>query len=274
MNVSGPTDAVKGAEGCGLVRTETLFAGYQGAPSRLQQAEVYAELARNLGQTTIRLWDIGADKPLPFAKQPPENNPFLGVRGVRLLRKFPHLLRDQLGAVLDANQTLESEGLGKLLRVMIPMVNHVHQVDWVRSLLEEITADTYGIEEAARPAQIPLPLGIMVETPSAALRMDEFCGAVDFISIGTNDLCQYVAAADRGNSQVADLTDEVRETVVEMVRQIAQVCHDAAAPIEVCVCGDMASDPAWAGKLVAAGVDSLSVRAGMIAMIKQTIRQL
>lgn len=274
VNVSGPTGAVKGAEGCGLVRTETLFAGYQGAPSRLQQAEVYAELARNLGQTTIRLWDIGADKPLPFAKQPPENNPFLGVRGVRLLRKFPHLLRDQLGAVLDANQTLESEGLGKLLRVMIPMVNHVHQVDWVRSLLEEITADTYGIEEAARPAQIPLPLGIMVETPSAALRMDEFCGVVDFISIGTNDLCQYVAAADRGNSQVADLADEVRETVVEMVRQIAQVCHDAAAPIEVCVCGDMASDPAWAGKLVAAGVDSLSVRAGMIAMIKQTIRQL
>lgn len=113
-----------------------------------------------------------------------------------------------------------------------------------------------------------------METPSAALRMKEFCEAVDFVSIGTNDLCQYVAAADRGNSQVADLADEVRETVVEMVRQIAEVCHHAAAPIEVCVCGDMASDPAWAGKLVAAGVDSLSVRPGMIAMIKQTIRQL
>ena len=274
VNVSSPTGAVKGAEGCGLVRTETLFAGFQAAPSRVQQAQVYAELARNLGPTTIRLWDIGADKPLPFAKQPPEGNPFLGVRGVRLLRKFPHLLRDQLGAVLDANQALEAEGLGKLLRVMIPMVNHVHQVDWVRSLLEEVTADTFEIEEDARPTQIPLPLGIMVETPSAALRMKEFCGSVDFVSVGTNDLCQYVAAADRGNSQVADLADEVRETVVEMVRKIAQVAHEGADALEVCVCGDMASDPAWAGKLVQAGVDSLSVRAGMIAMIKQTIRQL
>lgn len=274
VNVSTATEAIKGAEGCGLLRTETLFAGYQIAPSRKQQAEVYARLARKLGQTTIRLWDIGADKPLPFAKQAPEPNPFLGVRGVRLLRKFPHLVREQLGAVLDANQTLEAAGLGKPLRVMIPMVNHVRQVDWVRSLLEEITADTFGMEEDVRPVEIPLELGIMLETPSAALRMAEFTSAVDFVSVGTNDLCQYVAAADRENSQVAELADEVRETVVEIIREVVRLAHSAEKPIEVCVCGDMASDPAWTGKLVQAGVDSLSVRAGMIAMIKQTIRQL
>ena len=274
VNVTTATGTVKGAEGCGLLRTETLFAGYQVAPSRKQQAKVYAGLARQLGQTTIRLWDIGADKPLPFAKQPPEPNPSLGVRGVRLLRKFPHLVREQLGAVIDANQTLEAAGPGKPLRVIIPMVNHVRQVDWVRSLLEEISADTFGIEGDARPVEIPLQLGIMLETPSAALRMAEFVSAVDFVTVGTNDLCQYIAAADRGNSQVAELADEVRETVVEMIREVVRLAHGAKKPIEVCVCGDMASDPAWAGKLVQAGVDSLSVRAGMIAMIKQTIRQL
>ena len=233
-----------GAEGSGLVRTEVLFGDRATAPTVEEQARAFVAIGNALaGPITIRTWDAGGDKPLPFLSQPAEPNPFLGVRGLRVFRDRPELLRDQLEAVCRAAEEVE-------VRVMFPMVATAEELAWARELV--------GCE---------LPVGIMVEVPAAALRIDRLAAGLDFVSIGTNDLTQYTLAADRGNAAVAGLADALDPAVLTLIRRVTDVVDDVA------VCGDLAGDPDAAVLLAGLGVTELSAVGPQVPLVKARLRE-
>lgn len=236
-----------GAEGSGLIRTEVLFGNRATAPSVDEQTETYLAIARALGgrPITIRTWDVGGDKPLPFLPMPAEPNPFLGRRGLRAFRDDPSLLVEQLQAVC---RTAERTAV----KVMFPMVTTAEEVAWARSLLAD--------------APDGLRVGVMVEVPALAVRVQQLTAGLDFVSIGTNDLTQYTTASDRGNAAVAKLADALDPAVLELVARVAQRGPDAA------VCGDLAGDPGAAVLLVGLGVRELSAVGPQVPMVKARLR--
>ncbi|MGB3828172.1 MAG: phosphoenolpyruvate--protein phosphotransferase [Ornithinimicrobium sp.] len=262
-NVTSPAEAAGavrlGAEGSGLVRTEVMFGGWSTAPTVHEQVAELTAVARALdgGEMTVRTWDIGADKPLPFWAQSPEQNPFLGVRGLRSFRTDPTLLVDQLEAVCQV-------ALEHPVRVMFPMVATVEEVHWALDQLAVAVARRGG----ARPEG--LDVGIMIEVPAAALRAEAMTTQLDFVSIGTNDLTQYTLAAERGNAGVEHLFDPLDPAVLAL---IAQVCRDVADGVSVGVCGGAASDPAAAALLVGLGVDDLSATPVAVPRVKAALRR-
>lgn len=247
-----------GADGSGLVRTEVLFGGHTTAPTVAEQVEAFTAIAEAMDgrPITIRTWDVGGDKPLPFHEQPPEANPFLGVRGLRAFRADPAPLVDQLEAVcrVAARHTV---------RVMFPMVATVEEVDWALARLEEASGRLAG----GRPDT--LEVGIMIEVPAAALRAEALTHQLDFVSIGSNDLTQYVLAAERGSPTLAELCDTADPAVLQLIRL---TCDDVADGVEVCVCGDAASDPGLAAVLVGLGVTELSAAAVAVPTVKAELR--
>ncbi|WP_300048598.1 dihydroxyacetone kinase phosphoryl donor subunit DhaM [Trueperella sp.] len=248
--------AKNGADGSGLVRTEVLFADWKHLPTVEEQAEVFVQIAEALGKDqpiTIRTWDVGADKPVPFFDAPAEDNPFLGVRGIRLMRRFPDALIDQFRAVIRVAQRAN-------IKVMIPMVTNLSEVAWARKMFNA------AVEAEGRPDELP-EFGMMLETPAALLNVAAFDEVVDFFSVGTNDLIQYVAAADRGNSSLSRVADEVIPLVVDL---IADTVRKLASPLGIC--GDLASSEEHVPQLVRAGVASLSVRPALVPQIKAAIR--
>lgn len=247
-NVGSVADATAaagfGAEGSGLVRTEVLFGDRATAPTVEEQAATFVAIGNALqGPITVRTWDAGGDKPLPFLPQPAEPNPFLGVRGLRVFRDRPELLRDQLEAVCRAAQETE-------VRVMFPMVATSEELAWARELI-----------------RCELPVGIMVEVPAAALRIDRLAAGLDFVSIGTNDLTQYTLAADRGNAAVAGLADALDPAVLTLIRRVTDVVDDVA------VCGDLAGDPDAAVLLAGLGVTELSAVGPQVPLVKARLRE-
>jgi len=250
VNVGVLQDAVdvRGADGSGLVRTEVLFGDRRTAPTVDEQAETFRAIARALGgkPITIRTWDVGGDKPLPFLPQAAEANPFLGERGLRVFRHRPDLLRDQLEAV--RRTAAETP-----VHVMFPMVTTADEVDWA---LEEL-GPRDGLE-----------VGIMVEVPAAALRVATLARDLDFVSIGTNDLTQYTTAADRTNAAVAPLADGLDPAVLQLIDHVART-----AGVRVAVCGDLASDPRSAVLLAALGVTELSAVGPQVPLVKAGLRQ-
>lgn len=220
-----------GADGIGLFRTEFLFLTGDSLPSEEEQFGIYREaaLACKGKPLIIRTLDIGADKPLAGYCSADEPNPMLGLRGIRLSLSRPELLRTQIRAITRASEYGD-------IRVMLPMVS---------------------IPDEIRAVECPLPLGIMVETPAAVLRAAEFASLCSFMSIGTNDLTQYIMAADRGNASVGYLYNAMDPAVVEAVRMTVRAAHEAGIPAGVC--GEMASDPQATETLLAAGVDYLSL---------------
>ena len=250
VNVGVLQDAVdvRGADGSGLVRTEVLFGDRRTAPTVDEQAETFRAIARALGgkPITIRTWDVGGDKPLPFLPQAAEANPFLGERGLRVFRHRPDLLRDQLEAV--RRTAAETP-----VHVMFPMVTTADEVDWA---LEEL-GPRDGLE-----------VGIMVEVPAAALRVATLARDLDFVSIGTNDLTQYTTAADRTNAAVAPLADGLDPAVLQLIGHVART-----AGVRVAVCGDLASDPQSAVLLAALGVTELSAVGPQVPLVKAGLRQ-
>ncbi len=248
-----------GAEGSGLVRTEVMFGGWSSAPTVQEQVAELTAVAQALGgrPMTVRTWDIGADKPLAFWAPAAEQNPFLGVRGVRSFVADPALLLDQLEAVCRV-------ALEHPVRVMFPMVATVGEVQWAWEQL--------SLAGSRLPDGVPesLEVGIMVEVPSAALRAEAMSVLLDFVSIGTNDLTQYTLAAERGNAGVEHLFDPLDPAVLGLV---ARVCGDVAEGVSVAVCGGAASDPASAALLVGLGVDDLSATPVAVPRVKAVLRR-
>jgi len=251
--------ARQGAEGAGLVRTEFLFLDRQSAPDEKEQHAVYQAIANALpGRPIIaRLLDIGGDKPVPYFATAREDNPMLGVRGIRLALQHPDLLECQLRAmtaVLPAGQ----------LRIMIPMVSMVDEIRQVRALLERVV-DAVGMEQAPQ-------LGIMVETPAAAATAGLLAVEADFLSIGTNDLTQYVLAIDRGNAGLADRVDPLHPAVLRMIQLTCEGAAEHGRPVGIC--GGVAGDPDALPLLIGLGVTELSMVPTMIPEAKARARGL
>jgi len=236
------------SEGVGLFRTEFLFLDRPHAPTLDEQREAYARVFEAFAgrKVVVRTLDAGADKPLRFATQPDEPNPALGVRGLRTARRLPQLLDDQLEAIARAAKDSHAE-----VWVMAPMVSSPSEAAAFRQ-----QAHNHGLVMA----------GVMVEVPSAALRATKVAAACDFLSIGTNDLAQYAMAADRMNSDLADLLDPWQPAVLDLVRLAAEGGQQEGK--RVGVCGESASDPLLALVLVGLGVTSLSMAPVRLAEVR------
>lgn len=254
-NVGGAPDAaVAGAaraEGIGLFRTEFCFLDRTDAPSVDEQTAAYrAVLAAFPGRkVVVRTLDAGSDKPLPFANAEDEENPALGVRGLRIARRRPELLRDQLKALAAA-----AEAESALVEVMAPMVA---TVDEAREFAAE--AHAAGLER----------VGIMIETPAAALLAEQLFEAVDFVSLGTNDLSQYTMAADRLLSDLGDLNDPWQPAVLRLIGEVGAAGRAAGKPVGVC--GEAGGDPALAPVLVGLGATSLSMTPRSLGRVAEAL---
>ena len=246
-----------GAEGCGLLRTEFLFLDRASAPDEDEQLGRYQAIAVALDgrPLIIRTLDAGGDKPLPYLPTPPEENPALGLRGVRSGLHRPDILLTQLRAICR----VRSKGI---VAVMLPMIASVAEVKQVRALLDVAVAET----GCAGPL-----LGVMIETPAAAMTVDRLAPAIDFISIGTNDLTQYALAMDRQNAALAAQLDSLHPAVL---RLIAQAAEGAGALKWIGVCGGLASDLLAAPILVGLGVRELSATPARVAEVKALVRRL
>ena len=262
-NLGNITDAAvavaNGAEGCGLLRTEFLFIDRQTAPDEAEQLAAYQGIAAALGSKPLilRLMDVGGDKPLHYLPLPAEDNPALGLRGVRTALARPDLLRTQLRAALR----VQPPGS---VRLLIPMVTDAAEVLAVRDIVDELLNDL-GIREHVE-------LGAMIETPAAALMAAGLLREVDFLSIGSNDLTQYTLAMDRGHPQLAARTDALHPAVLKLIAATAAAA--AAAGKMIAVCGAMASDRAAVPILLGLGVRELSVVPAAVPAIKRQIRAL
>ena len=267
-NVGSAADASAaaeaGADGIGLLRSEFLFTQRSTLPDEREQEAVYRGIAERLNgrPVILRTLDVGADKPLAALPQPPELNPFLGARGIRLSLERPDTLRTQLRAALRV-------AADHPLRVMFPMVATLDELRTARSIAEESRdeLDHAGVRVPAR-----LELGVMVEVPSAALAAGALAREVDFLSLGTNDLAQYVLAAERGNARVAGLVDALHPAVLRLV---AMTVEGAAGEGRwVGVCGELAADPLATPVLVGLGVRELSMAPPAIPRVKRAVREI
>ncbi|HEX3804953.1 MAG TPA: phosphoenolpyruvate--protein phosphotransferase [Solirubrobacteraceae bacterium] len=247
-----------GAEGVGLLRTEFLFLNRPQLPSEDEQAETLRQIAVALDgrPLIVRTLDAGADKPLPAVPMPPEANPFLGVRGIRLGLLRPELLATQLRAVLRVADQYP-------LKLMLPMVATLAEIEATRELLERTRADT-GVTAA-------IELGIMVEVPAAALTALRLAPHVDFFSLGTNDLTQYTMAAERGDARLAPLLATPQPAVLRLVQATVEAA--ASHGRWVGVCGEMAGDPPAAILLAGLGVTELSMAPRLIPEVKAVLRR-
>ncbi|MFW5487921.1 MAG: phosphoenolpyruvate--protein phosphotransferase [Desulfovibrio sp.] len=267
-NIGNPGDADRvreyGAEGVGLFRTEFLFLDRHEAPDEEEQFKAYMQAAQAMqgGPVIIRTLDIGGDKPVDYLNTPTEANPFLGERGVRFCMARPELFRTQLRALLRA---ASSENI----RIMFPMISNAGELaevlDFLAKVRDELVAEGTDIRE-------DIPTGIMIEVPGAVAVAEELATMCDFFSIGTNDLTQYVMAADRGNASVAHICDSLHPAVLRMISQTCQAA--TAASIEVGMCGEMAGRVEAVPLLLGLGLDELSMNAPAIPEVKETIRSL
>ncbi|MBU7584808.1 MAG: phosphoenolpyruvate--protein phosphotransferase [Nostoc sp. TH1S01] len=254
-----------GAEGVGLLRTEFLYLSRNTAPTEEEQLAVYQAIAQVLDNRPliIRTLDVGGDKPLPYLRfGVPEANPFLGWRGIRFCLDHPDLFKTQLRAILRASAEHK-------IKVMFPMIASVTEVRAAKAILGEVQAE---LRQAGTPFDENLPVGVMIEVPAAVAIADHLAAEVNFFSIGTNDLSQYVMAGDRNNPRVAYLADAMHPAVLRMIQRTVKAAH--AAGIWVGLCGELAADPTAAGILLGLGLDELSVNPQAIGIIKQAIAQL
>jgi len=255
----------QGADGIGLFRTEFLFLDRDSPPDEDEQFETYREAldAFPEGRVVVRTLDIGGDKPIPYLDLPDEENPFLGNRGIRRsLGDDADLFDAQLRALLRAAGT--SEGT---LSVMFPLVSTIDELNAALDHVKWVAAD---LDEEGIEYAIP-ELGVMIETPAAVFMADAFAAHVDFVSIGTNDLAQYVMAADRENESVAHLHDPTQPAVLRAIKRSAEAAHANDAWIGMC--GEMAGDPDLTALLVGLGLDELSMSAVTVPAVKAAITE-
>jgi phosphotransferase system enzyme I (PtsI) len=267
-NIGSPADVdaalQNGAEGIGLFRTEFLYLENDHWPTEAEQVRAYRQVLEAFGEkpVIIRTLDIGGDKALPYAKMPQEENPFLGQRAIRFCLANPDIFKTQLRALLRA-------GLYGNLWIMFPMVGNLSELREAKALLEECREElaSEGIRTAAS-----VKVGIMVEVPAAAVHADILAREVDFMSIGTNDLTQYTLAADRDNERVSPLYDAAHPAVLRLIRHTCDAAHHAG--ILVGICGELAGDTTMTATLVGLGLEELSMSAGAIPEVKESVRKI
>jgi phosphotransferase system enzyme I (PtsI) len=252
-----------GAEGVGLFRTEFLFMERPELPTEEEQYEAYRKVAEAFGEkpVIIRTLDVGGDKDLTGVDQPQEENPFLGWRGIRMCLDVPELFKSQLRALLRA-------AVHGNLKIMFPMIVDNVEVRGAKKILEECRRE---LESEGKEVG-ELGVGIMVETPAAAIRAADIAPEVSFFSIGTNDLVQYTLAADRGNERLTRLQSADHPAVLDLIGKTCEAAREAG--IWVGVCGEAAGDPAMAPRLVELGVTELSMSAPSIPRAKKVISEL
>ena len=261
-NIGSPAEArsavAQGAEGVGLLRTEFLFLDRATPPAEDEQLAVLREIARALDgrPLIVRTLDAGADKPLPFLRQQPEDNPFLGRRGIRLSLAEPDLLRTQLRAILRVADEHP-------VKVMFPMVATVGELRAARAVLDEARTEL--------GSRAGLEVGVMVEVPALALEAARIAPEVDFFSVGTNDLAQYTMAAERGNAALAGLLDDSLSPVLALIASVTAAAE--AHGRWVGVCGELAGEPEAAVLLAGLGVRELSMAASRIPAVKAALRE-
>lgn len=253
--------AHSGAEGVGLMRTEFLVVGRATMPDEEEQYKAYKRVVEAFGNhpIVIRTFDVGGDK-LPVGGHPTEANPFLGWRAIRMCLDEPELFKTQLRALLRA-------GMHGDVRIMLPLIVSVGEVRQARRLLEDAAAelDARGVDY-----RHDIPLGVMVETPAAAVAADTLTDEVAFFSIGTNDLVQYTLAVDRGNANLASRFTPLHPAVLRLIQRTVEVGH--ANGLDVSVCGEMASQPIMAFALIGLGVRQLSVAGRSVPLVKRIVR--
>jgi phosphoenolpyruvate-protein phosphotransferase len=252
-----------GAEGVGLLRTEFLYMDRPMLPTEEEQYAAYKAIADAFGKlpVVLRTLDIGGDKELPYLEMAPEENPFLGVRAIRLCLPHPELFKPQLRAALRA-------GVGNNLKLMFPMVATVGEVEQARAVLEECRTELQVEGQASAETEI----GIMIEIPAAAVMADRLAEVVDFFSIGTNDLSQYTMAADRTNAQLAALASGFQPAVLRLIQRVIEAAH--ARGKWVGLCGELAGEPLAIPILLGLGLDEFSMNPPAVPLAKQIIRSL
>jgi phosphoenolpyruvate-protein phosphotransferase len=264
-NVGSPAESAAavalGAHGVGLFRTEFLFLERPGAPSEAEQLDAYRAVVEAFAPhpVTIRLLDVGGDKPIPYLPIGPEANPFLGVRALRLAPRERSLFVTQLRACYRA-------AAAGPVKVMAPMVADAGDADLLLELAEEARR---GLD-AGGLARGDVGLGVMLEIPSAILVADSYFGRLSFASLGTNDLLQYALAVDRGNPALERYRDSLHPAVLRLVADAVRAAGEAG--IELSVCGEMAADPVAALALVGLGIRSLSMAASSLPAVRRAIR--
>jgi phosphoenolpyruvate-protein phosphotransferase len=253
-----------GAEGVGLFRSEMLYMDRQTPPDEQEQFEAYQQVLLAAGDKPVifRTMDIGGDKPLSYLNIPQEENPFLGYRAVRIYPEFAGLIRTQLRAILRA-------GAYGNAHLMIPMVHSLDQILWIKSQLQQVKAELQaeGLRFAAS-----LPLGIMVEVPSVCYIIDHFCDEVDFFSVGSNDMTQYLYAVDRNNPRVSPLYNPITPSFLRMLRQIVSVAHRHGKWVGIC--GELGGESRYLPLLLGLELDELSMSGPRIPAVKSLLRQL
>jgi phosphotransferase system enzyme I (PtsI) len=264
-NIGSPKDIETldhyGAQGVGLFRTEFLFMDSTTTPSIEKQKQAYKEIFDHIDPVIIRTLDIGGDKNLPYLKFDHEENPFLGHRAIRLCLSEIELFKTQLKAILIASKKQ------KHLYLMIPMIAKVDEIVQTKKVIEEVKKELQKEDVAY---QENIKLGIMIEIPSAALNIKRLAKHIDFISIGSNDLIQYLYAADRMNEKVSYLYEPFDPTLLELINKVIKDSKDAG--LETGLCGEIGSIPEIALLLMAMGIDEISLTAAMIPELKQVIR--
>jgi phosphotransferase system enzyme I (PtsI) len=254
----------EGAEGVGLFRTEFLYMNRAGLPTEEEQYLTYREVVEKMAPhpVTIRTLDVGGDKLVAGIDLSDESNPAMGLRAIRFSLKEEHLFRTQLRAILRASRHGS-------LRILFPMITGVAEIVNCKKLVarvkQELRDDGHAFDAAVK-------LGIMIETPSAALIAELLAREVDFFSVGTNDLIQYCLAVDRGNEHVAYLYEPLHPAVLRALHMTCEAARKAG--IEIGICGEMASEPLYTPVLLALGFDELSMNAPSISRVKRIIRQI
>lgn len=267
-NVNQPEDASlaaqNGADGIGLLRTEFLFPARQDPPSENQQVQRLQAVLEAVPDrpVTVRVLDVGGDKPLPYISLPDERNPFLGIRGIRLLLRERDLFHTQLRSLLRV-------AADHPVRIMLPMVV---SADEVRRSREAVDRARASLEDDGLPAPASIEVGAMIETPASALGADRLAEVADFFSIGTNDLTQYTVAVDREHAELSGLTDVLTPPVLSLIERVVRSGREHNIPVSCC--GEAAADPDVIPVFLGLGLRSLSVSPPSIPEVKSLVRSL
>ena len=254
---------VNDAEGIGLMRSEFLYLESKDFPSEDAQFEAYKTVCEGMGDkpVIIRTMDIGADKKIDYFNLPEEENPALGMRAIRLSLTMRNIFKTQLRAMLRAS------AFGNVA-IMLPMIVSVEEIKKAKEVLFEVKEELLA---EGIPFSKNIPLGIMIETPASVMISDILAREVDFFSIGTNDLTQYMLACDRQNERVAEMIDPNHESVFRAIELVAKNGHEAG--IWVGICGEMGGDTSLIPRFLKMGIDEFSVTPNQVLSVRKTIRE-